>query len=269
MRQAHHHDGVAVGRRARRLQGPDRGRGAGPVDHQDVLAEALLQALLKKARGLVDRAAGGIGNDQLDRPVGKFRSFTGRGAAQHSHGDRCPDQHGDAARLAFGHGRHDFWFDSFSIQRCVVKQGRRMPAIKGCTDNDAPPARQRAIATRKSRTSSVCCCCGYACGPWPSAGRTPIATAACVFWLGCVKRSIGNSWNCCRARPGNSLDGMLGAAPAPAAIAASSDAAAIGAHVAHGRLAHGRSIDVRGMASHTTGTPISSTATPTSAPSPV
>ena len=148
VRQAHHHDGVAVGGRARRLQGPERGRGAGPVDHQYVLAEAFFQALLEEPRGLVDGAAGRIGNDQMDRPVGKFRGFGGRRTG------RCDRD--DAAEQCNG----------------ATHASEGSPDVG--SNHRAPPRSEQA----RSETSSVGWCCGCACGPWLSAGRTPIATAA-------------------------------------------------------------------------------------------
>jgi hypothetical protein len=129
---AHHHNGVAVGRRACGLQGPERGRGAGPVDHQHVLPEPLFQTLLQESRGLVDRAAGRIGDDQLNRPVGEFGGFARGRMCRGDRDDTAAEQCGNAARdrecksgigsrhggdaiaataaaqPAIGHGRHDF-----------------------------------------------------------------------------------------------------------------------------------------------------------------
>jgi hypothetical protein len=48
MREADHHNGVAVGRRACGLQVPSVVEAPGRFDHQHVLPETLLQALLKE-----------------------------------------------------------------------------------------------------------------------------------------------------------------------------------------------------------------------------
>ncbi len=62
-----HHEGVAVGRRARRGFGADRAAGAGPVVDHDRLGEAFGELLPEGAREEVGRAARWKRHDQADR----------------------------------------------------------------------------------------------------------------------------------------------------------------------------------------------------------
>src|SRR5581483_5692527 len=73
-----HYQGVAIGRTLRDEIGADIAAGAGLVLDDERLAECLLQRRGDEARREIDRAAGRVGNDEMDRPS---RPILGTGRA--------------------------------------------------------------------------------------------------------------------------------------------------------------------------------------------
>ena len=89
----HDQPGIAVGRRFGHHRGAGAARRARPIFHDDVDAEALLQALLGKARHRIDRSARRERHDDPDRAGGpSLRLGRKRGSDRAEH-HRTPGQH--------------------------------------------------------------------------------------------------------------------------------------------------------------------------------
>jgi len=90
-------DGVAVGRRARRLADGDRAGRAGHVVDDELLAELLAHALAEQAGDQVGRPAGGERHDDGDRPArigfGPCRARRHGGHARRQRRQRGSSQH--------------------------------------------------------------------------------------------------------------------------------------------------------------------------------
>jgi hypothetical protein len=152
----HEHQRIAVRRRLGDGGRADRAAGAAAIVDHDRLAQALVQLLAEHAGDDVGAAAGGVGHDEPDRPVGvgvrraggrqhrraaeQGRSKQGRAKKRDEQGDDVAPSHRPPGRLRRSPGR----------SKDLSHRARSV-----CT---APCRRRSASRRGLCRTGSGCCC---------------------------------------------------------------------------------------------------------------